>query len=228
MAQGLLTVEQRRALLFEGVNRVPKFPFKARSQKERASVNARISKLLMGINDMLIGIARDKCPKDFDSNDLDDVVQKTMIHLWQVSLPKYNAWRKPFCKPSTFLFRCAYNYVSQEMRVISRARKTHMLCTGFADLELRQDRDRLLDVRIAALAEEVIRNPERFLTPSQSMVFSTLLDNEGKMMKYLAEILKYRRASSLSMMLRRIKERIAGIDIEDWDATDPVELGQTS
>ena len=61
--------------------------------------------------------------------------------------------------------------------------------------------------------------PEKYLTESQVVVFKALIEAQGggMSMKSLATQLNYERGSSLSMMIRRIREKIADISIEDHD-----------
>jgi hypothetical protein len=115
---------------------------------------------------------------------------------------------------STFLFRCASNFIKQEIRAMARdpfrqhahIDQTH-LCDGMAAGDMAEDD------AIDAAAEDIIRHPERYFSPPQRRVFLAMIDNGHVKRQDLATILGYNRASSLSMMLRRIKAKIAQIDV---------------
>lgn len=166
---------------------------------------------------MIYDIARRHLPSDIDSDSITEVVQKCMIWLWQKSLPKYNAWRVPSVKVSTFLHTCATNFILQERRTINRSRRANQGSlitqkTNYNNAQGMMGPD--LDRKIEQLAKDIIANPEKYMTGSQVTVFNAVLNNPDRMMKDLADDLNYARASSLSMIKRRIRERISEIDIE--------------
>jgi hypothetical protein len=193
-----------------------KFPFRAKTKAEQADINAQASVILSRVDNMIFDIARNVLPKDVDDDAVLEVVQRCRIWLWQKSLPKFNAWRG--VKVSTFLHKCATNFIRQEKRAMTRRRHiTQTLDAAFLDsLDARQEEDRIHDRQIEALSLDIMANPSEYMTPSQVTVFLAVVNNPEQMMKVLAQSLNYRRASSLSMIKRRIRERLASIDIEEF------------
>lgn len=196
------------------------YPFKAETPADQSRINGEISRVLDGIEDMLYQLARKRAKGQLDDDQVHEVVQKCRIWLWQKSLPKYDAHRERPVKISTFLFRCAANFIKQEMRSVMRHRVSrHRMNYIDPDLMLQtlQAQDTHLDEKIQAVAEDVLEHPEKYLTGAQVEVFQTMIQNPGMLMKDIAKKLGYQRASSLSMMMRRIRERLCQIDVEDHE-----------
>lgn len=198
--------------------RGPRHPFKAKRKQDQGRINGEISKILNDIDKMLFKIARDILPEEVDSDTVHEVVQRCRIWLWQKSLPRYDAWRG--VKVSTFVFTCAGNFIRQEKRAMLRkVKNVELLPDGDIEpLTSLREADRTMDRKIEQLSRDIIENPEQHMTPAQSAVFSSMLDNSQMMMKTLANKLGYRRPSSLSMIKRRIRERLTSIPIEDYES----------
>ena len=102
------------------------------------------------------------------------------------------------------------------MRCKSRTRHIVMVEPALLVDTLR-GKDGSLDRRIEALSQEIMLHPEKYLTSAQVTAFRQVVDSEtGEMKKDIADRLGYERASSLSMMLRRIYDRLGMIDVEDY------------
>lgn len=198
-------------------NKGLQFPFRPKDKTDKARIRILVSSTLKGIEDMLYQLVRKRVRGSVDEDEVNEIVQKCMIWLWEKSLPKYDAWRIPKVKVSTFLYRCASNFVHQEVRAFERrriTRKSVQLMDPEVMIQTIHSRDTHLDDRIAALAEDVRIHPEKYLTAAQVKVFRKVAGNSSEMMKDMATTLGYQRASSLSMMMRRIRERLLEIDIE--------------
>jgi DNA-directed RNA polymerase specialized sigma24 family protein len=196
------------------------FPFRPKSDADKARINAAVSTVMSGIEDMLYKLVRKRVRGSVDEDQVHEIVQKCMIWLWEKSLPKYDGWRTPRVKVSTFLFRCAANFINQEVRAFQRrmtAKKRVHLMDPEMMIQTLHSQDTHLDDRIASVADDVLANPEKYLTAAQVKVFKKITSNRGEMMKDMATTLGYQRPSSLSMMMRRIRERILEIDIEGHD-----------
>ena len=199
----------------------PKFPFKPCNAEDSSRINQEVSAILAGIEDLLYQRVRKRSRGQLDEDQVQEIVQRCRIWLWEKSLPKYDAHRVPHVKVSTYLYQCADNFIKQELRSavrrhISRKKMTYvdpdlMLHTVHAQ-------DTHLDDRIAVVAGDVLKHPGKYLTTAQVAVFEAMINSPGVLMKDLAKRLGYQRASSLSMMMRRIRERIAQIDVEDHEA----------
>lgn len=147
-------------------------------------------------------------------DDVQELVQKCMIHLWEKSLPKYKQGSN--AKVSTFLYRCAKNYISQEVRSTVRKKMAGKSIVIEHDLVMSSLKskphygDKVLD----HAAAHIVHNPRKVLTQVQCRVFWAMIDNPDMLRKDLATLLGYKLHSSFSTMIRRIKERIedAGFD----------------
>ena len=196
------------------------FPFRPKDDTDNLRINAAVSTVMASVEDMLYKLVRKRIRGSVDEDEVHEVVQKCMIWLWERSLPKYDAWRVPGVKISTFLYRCAANFISQEVRAFQRRQMTkkrvHLMDPEVMIQTLRA-RDTRLDDRISAVADDVLAHPAKYLTAAQVKVFKKVTDNSGEMMKDMATTLGYQRPSSLSMMMRRIRERLLEIDIEGHD-----------
>jgi DNA-directed RNA polymerase specialized sigma24 family protein len=196
-----------------------KHPFKARTVAERETLNAEISRVLVGVDNMFYDIARGQLPTNTDWDTIEEIVQKCRMWMWKKSLPKYNAWRRPKVKVSTFLHKCATNFIRQERRTLMRRQRPHQGALRQSNLDVNYGGDCTvefdIDRKVEALANDIIAHPEKYMTASQTAVFKAVVNNPDTMMKDLATQLQYARASSLSMIKRRIRERLANIDIMD-------------
>jgi hypothetical protein len=195
-----------------------RYPFRAKKAADQPQINAEISKILCGVEDMLYQLVRRRVQQTVDEDRIQEIVQRCREWLWQRSLPKYDNWRG--VKISTFLYRCAGNFINQEVRAINRQHQSPNRVT-VVDPEVMfqtmQASDHAIDNQVEKVATDVLKNPEKYLTESQAVVFRAITRSPGTQMKDLARRLGYQRASSLSMMLRRIRERITEISIEDFN-----------
>jgi DNA-directed RNA polymerase specialized sigma24 family protein len=197
-----------------------RFPYKARNAAEQGAINQKISDVLISVDDMLYRMARRRAGVGLDDQAIQEIVQRCRSWLWQKSLPKFDAWRERKAKVSTFIFRCARNFVNQEVRSLVRARESPKRIHNI-DPELLvhvvQGSDLAFDRKIEVVSRHVHKNPEAYFTPVQCQVFKAVTENPGVPMKELARRLGYQRASSLSMIMRRIRERVMEIDVEDFE-----------
>ena len=195
-----------------------RFPFRASRRNMRPEVHEAISKILTGIDNLMYQRVRIRSRGLMDEEMIQETVQRCRIWLWDKSLPRFDAWRKPKVKVSTYLYICADNFIKQELRALLRSRSSTQKLTYIDPQTIREtvlSKDCAMDDRIVAVAEDVMDHPERYLTGTQVRVFKAIIDSPSMLMKDLAVVLGYQRPSSLSMILRRIKERIAEIDVED-------------
>ena len=171
-------------------------------------------KILLGIEDMIYKLVRGALQFPLDENDIVEIVQECRVWLWEKSIPKFDPQRG--VKMSTFLYRCASNFIQQRLRSMSRAAAGHHDVTmeQTAALAAALEGDDRIEIQVERAAERVMLHPERYFTATQCRVFYAMTDNPNMRKKDLAVLLGYKRASSLSMMVRRIKERILGLDVE--------------
>jgi len=170
---------------------------------------------------MLYKLVRRRVRSLLDEDQINEIVQKCRIWIWQKSLPKYNTTFG--VKVSTFLYRCAVNFINQEVRAILRranSRRRIILVDPEVMIQTVQAPSSITDRKIALVAQDVQQHPEKYLTAAQVHVFKTIMDNPGVMKKDLAARMGYERPSSLSMMMRRIRERIVAISVEDFEPNE--------
>lgn len=200
-----------------------RFPFHADTPEDVPRINAAIGKVLEGVEDMLYKLAFKHIRQwSADRDEVEEVVQRTRIQLWNYSLPKFDTSRCE--KVTTFIYSCADRFIRSESRhrqraslPTSRSQRLKFFGDGAPPLIRAAGPDTRLDNRIEQIADKVRENPGLYLTGAQVEVFNAMIHSPGVLMKDLAKRLGYQRASCLSMMMRRIRERIAAIDIEDFE-----------
>ncbi len=171
--------------------------------------------VLLGIDDMIYKRVRSHLKNNQDENTVDEIVQQCRQNIWARSLPKFDSTRG--VKLTTFLYACIDNFVRQALRELSRgAARRHEI---YADPECMgqtlADHDHSQDRNVEAIAQDILDNPHLYLTKKQEAVFRNKVGNPKQMVKDLAVQLDYRQASSLSMMIRRVKDRVGEVSIED-------------
>ena len=165
---------------------------------------------------MLYDLLRKRGDIGLNESDLEDIIQECRIHLWRTSLPKYDPYRKPRTTVSTFLHRCASNFINQALRTKARvqgSRRNLVFVQNEALTQHSVSPDVTCDRNVEAFAKEIRMHPDKYLTKRQSEVFRKMMESDGQMMKELAESLDLRMASSLSMMLQRIKTKLTQVDL---------------
>jgi hypothetical protein len=197
-----------------------------RAAQEQREVNANVSLILSGTEDLLYSIAWKMLGKYVTTAaDVDDVVQKCRVWLWKYALPRYDAHRIPRVKPSTFIFFTVNRWMMGESRTIRRRwdHPQHRSGTspdrhhaGGADaLAAIIAPDCSLDRAIEAVAADVRACPEKYLTHIQCRVFKAVQASPKITMTALARELGYHQLSSLCIIVKRIHQRIRDIDIEE-------------
>jgi DNA-directed RNA polymerase specialized sigma24 family protein len=161
----------------------------------------------------------------------DDIIQKCRLHLLNRSLPQFD--RTKHTKISTFLHVCINRYVLQERRRLDRVRENTFVIR-FDDYapedltldEFRPGRDERLSGAIEAASDDVHAHPEKYMTSRQAEVFRAVTTAEpGEKLQDIAKQLGFSRPSSLSIIMRRIRERIVEqVDIEGLPAELPEKI----
>jgi DNA-directed RNA polymerase specialized sigma24 family protein len=197
------------------------FPFRPREPKEQfpgdpAFIQAEINAVLIGIDDMIWQQARSwQRTCGISEEDTEDVTQSVRMNLWQRGLVNFSTAYD--VKLTTYIHACIHNYVKQAVRDIKRRQDRSPEASSSPELAA----DELLSVdtewddKVYEIADDVIVNPEKYLTPKQAVVFRLLMDNPNALIQDLAGVMSYSQASSLSMMKRRIKDRLKEISIPD-------------
>jgi hypothetical protein len=176
---------------------------------------AEISRVLAGVRCMLYGLANDINEKlGLHAEDVDDVVNQCMEHLWQCSLPRFDTRRAT--KVSTYIHDCAARYLSRQLsRTKARGhRRTKHHAPEF-ELDTLHAQDRTCDARVERLALRVLANPEAYLSTQQAAVLRAVVSQPDRKLKDIAKDLGYELQSSLSMMLRKIASNLADLDVEE-------------
>jgi hypothetical protein len=188
--------------------------------RERAEATAAINEALMGIENMVHRFSF-RATKKANPEHRQDLVQLALIHLTRCTLPRYDQFRG--CKVSTFVFRCLGRHFGTIIRAESRRENSKVLARRPKTLRLSsstiartpsRSTDTPTSTFAELVAEQVVTNPELFLSRTQANVLRQLLIDDGKPKKDTAKTLNYKRASSLSMIIRRIKHELREIDVE--------------
>jgi len=186
-------------------------------------VNAAVDKALNDIEDLLHSVAYKVFRKGLPRSDLEQAVAECRAHLWSYALPRFDASRQ--AQVSTFCYQCAFLFFLQYRRRIRRTEKSSRRIRlapgdGMQYLTSLTTASRVEDHHIERLADDILAQPEKYFTKAQCVVLRAIITNPHKSKKQIATELGYRRASSLSMMLRRIKDQITAMSI--FDATEGV------
>lgn len=178
-------------------------------------IRSEMNVVIIGVEDMIYHLVRKRLPIDLCEDDVDEIVQQTRIAIMDRFLPKYNSTSG--AKLSTFLFSCINNFLTSAMREHVRAsrRRPELAIDPEHLTNALQAVDDMQDQHILELAEDMRNNPEKYFTKKQAAVFRSLASGTDRRFKDIADNLKYRQASSFSMMFRRIMDRIREISIED-------------
>src|SRR5262249_37813293 len=107
-------------------------------------------------------------------SEFDDIAQEVRFHLWTHSLPRFDAWRKPRSKVGTFLRHCMFDAVTDQLRKISRRRRSRRIS------RLRPAPDNFADRQIEQLSEDIMAAPERFFRATKAQVLRGLINGQSR------------------------------------------------
>jgi len=177
-----------------------------------------IEDVMVKIGPMLADMVRKRGRAAIPPDEAEEIVQKVYVALWETSIPKFDPVNYPHVKLTTFLYSCAQNVIIQEMRAYARSvdhRHTDMAPECLEELVDTRVGATEYDPVIERAAEIILENPTKFFTKNQAKVLLALVENQGMVFKKdLAVILNYQQASSLSMMHKRLTEKIMKLDPE--------------
>jgi DNA-directed RNA polymerase specialized sigma24 family protein len=197
----------------------PQYPYLPGAPADVERITAAASQVLEGIQPMLRRMAMNLTSQ----NDVEDLVQRCMLSLWEKSLPRYDAWRVPKTKVTSFLHRCALMFMYQDARRRVAARRKHLKafpCTrkpGHGRDAIRDshmDDVAMPDQTIERIALHVLDNLEQYFTRSQVRAMRAVQANPQALHREVARMLGYRSPSSVSMILTRMRTRLRNFDLE--------------
>jgi len=164
---------------------------------------------------MIYYLIRNQCGQRVSEDQVEELAQTCKISLWERSLPQFDRQRKT--KLGTYVYSCIANFLRQEMRTFARAarRNKEMLIDPEELGDLVAAPDTLHDHQIDQIAEDLLKHPGKYLTRAQAAVFEQYMAHPEMLVKDLAQQLGYKQASSLSMMIKRIREKVAQLSIQD-------------
>lgn len=134
-----------------------------------------------------------------------DLLSDTLIYLISRAIPKYEPARG--AKLTSFVWACTRNHLTLLLRnlltkkTVSIIELTESLGIAAADTSC--------DRRVEELADNIISQPERYLTPGQTAFFNDCMEFPGSSVWEQAKRLGNTQASSASMLRSRTRERIA-------------------
>ena len=177
----------------------------------RDEVNAA----LVGVRDMVSSLVNARLKQMAGDDENEELIQKTMISLWEKSIPKFDPSRG--VKLSTFLYDCARNFIATEVRSLARAARPGRriaLISQETMAGLGSKTEQHVNIIVEKAAAGIMAHPERHFTARQRTVFRALTKNPLMRRKDLARMLGYKRAGSLSMMIHHICLRLKSVDME--------------
>jgi hypothetical protein len=141
----------------------------------------------------------------------DEIYIDAYNHLTLKSLPKYDAALGN--KPATFIYHCVRNVAKAWLRQQARPKYSTLRQAAHP---YRQQQALMLpapiggDSQVESLAAAILEHPERYLTdPRQIEVFKAVVIAGPEVeLKEIAQQLGYKRQSSLSMIMSRIKTHL--------------------
>ncbi len=92
-----------------------RFPFLAEQEDDWLLLRDAIDEVVCGVDAMMYQAVRRLCD-DLCDNDVDDLVQECRIFLMEKALPRFDSRNPHQCSLSTFLYRCIYNFLIQQLR----------------------------------------------------------------------------------------------------------------
>jgi DNA-directed RNA polymerase specialized sigma24 family protein len=131
-------------------------PFRWLNKVEREQVRADADTLLRSIERLITKMIHDLAPVGVSRVDRADIAQDVHLKIWSYCLPRYDAWRTPKTKPSTFLHTCVYWSVRDLLRRHRRRKRPGPI----EGLSL-PARDETPDREVEALAGSLLLAPAR-------------------------------------------------------------------
>lgn len=180
-----------------------RYPFRAARPEEEPEVRAAIDAVLKISEGLLWEYAYRFWPHACREI-LEDEVQLARVHLFEYSLPRFDATRHS--KVTTFACACIAHFfmcrARSEMRKRRRTRSSNILdylpspSTGS-------------DRQIEQLAEQIRANPENYMSKRQAEVFVAIqARGDTQELRQIAREVGYANPSSISMIQQRIRQSI--------------------
>lgn len=195
------------------------FPYQPTTPDERTAVHADVDRILHDINGIVVQLVG----RFFNGalqQTREEIQQDIRVHIWDHVLSRFDATRG--VKLNTFLYWCIANRCRSTLRSMARrSRSSRRLAidhavpvTGIAghDVDIAEAR------RVEALADKIMRNPDRYLSCRQARALKHLMQSDpSKPLHTIARELGYANPCSFSMMLNRIRARLCEIAGEELD-----------
>jgi hypothetical protein len=141
------------------------------------------------------------------------LAQTVRIRLWKHTYKHFDP--NAGMKWSTYCYKAIQWAIANEMKEI---RTTPIADfndgTGMAGLV---GTNRRLDRKIEGLSEDFLRRPEKYLTKRQAEAFAAWRDNPEADQATLAKILGIKQVTTVCNLLKRVRQRIGQISIEDFN-----------
>lgn len=178
----------------------------------RTATRVEVNNALAGVQDLVANLANEMNRWGFTDDELDDLIAQCMSELWRRGLPAFDTRKNT--KLSTFLHGCAFKFFQMQMpRDYRRLRRqpTPLPNESFGTCVAP---DVLMDNRIIAVAQRILRNPDEYVSEAQANVLRVMTNHPGLTKKQMAVMLGYTRSCTLSKILRRLRKVLADFDIE--------------
>lgn len=132
------------------------FPYRAANPAEADEIRLEADAILKAVEGIVVRFSYEIAPAGFTKEDLQDLQQEVRLHLWRNALPRYDAWRTPRVKVSTFLYRSGWRATLDHARRMKRRRRLPVDSLGDHDPHAR---DTLQDRLIETLAHQILTDP---------------------------------------------------------------------
>jgi DNA-directed RNA polymerase specialized sigma24 family protein len=202
-------------------------PFRALPGEE-ADRDRDLTQFIAGIDDMIVDIILREMTRAEARHAQwkADIQQAVRMHLATRAMLMFDAWRVPKTKPGTYAHRVIVNRVRDILKRLRREQRT-------APIQLDHGYEApgpngFHDDRIRELATQIIRDPMQFgfSRPQARVLIAVANRPPGTTYVELSRQLGYRSPTSLTTMLKRIKERITSLDIMDFQTAHRGKAGQ--
>jgi hypothetical protein len=141
------------------------------------------------------------------------LAQVVRIRLWKHTYKHFDP--NAGMKWSTYCYKAIGWVIANEMKKIRRTPIADFSDgTGMKFLEGKNHR---LDRKIEGLSDDVLRRPEKYLTKRQAEALAAWRDHPGADQATLAKILGIKQVPTLCNLLKRVRQRIGQISIEDFN-----------
>jgi DNA-directed RNA polymerase specialized sigma24 family protein len=142
--------------------------------------------------------------------DKEDIKQEVLIFLWEKIIPVYD-YERAHAKFSSFAYRCIVNFVNRRIQKMNRlySYKENAAHIYYEIQDERVSKNVLIAKEKAKFFEDLVKEDKIKLKPKEKIVLNIIIDNPDITQREISERLGYKHPSAISMMLLRLRRRLA-------------------